>query len=115
MHEYALTQAILESATQEAKRQEAQAVHKLTLRIGALAGIVEECLVFAFESLRSEYPLLAPDAQLEVEHVPARYFCATCQEPFEPQIPIARCPRCGTASAELIAGRELEIASIEVS
>ena len=56
-----------------------------------------------------------PDADLLVQEVPIRIHCPRCQA----ERPIASilelvCAGCGTASAEVTQGRELEVVALEV-
>jgi hydrogenase nickel incorporation protein HypA/HybF len=73
---------------------------------------VPEALRFAFETLRAGTPAQA--AELAIEDVPARFWCAVCRREFVSQDMFADCPNCQTPSGELRAGREMELASLEV-
>jgi hydrogenase nickel incorporation protein HypA/HybF len=112
MHELSIMQSALNQALDEARKAGASRVHEIRLRIGALSGVVPDALQFAFEALADGTP--AENAKLSIEHVPARFWCATCQCEFEAARLFAECPECHTPSRELRAGRELELASMEI-
>jgi hydrogenase nickel incorporation protein HypA/HybF len=112
MHELSIMQSALQQALTEARRAGAARVHEIRLRVGALSGVVPEALQFAFEALSEGTP--AQDAHLTIEPVPARFWCNTCGSEFQSAGLIPECPSCNTPSRELLAGRELELASMEV-
>ncbi len=112
MHELSIMQSALSQALEEARRAGARRVQAIRLRIGDLSGVVPEALQFAFEALSQG--TAAEQAVLKIEAVPARFWCARCAEEFQSERMFSDCPRCGTPSGELRAGRELELASLEV-
>lgn len=113
MHELSIMQSALSLALEEARQAGASRVHEIRLRIGALSGVVPEALEFAFEALTPGTP--AEGAQLAIEHVPARFWCAACSREFESEEMLAECPDCHALSGELRAGREMEVASLEIA
>ena len=113
MHELSIMQSALSQALDEARRAGASRVHEIRLRIGALSGVVPEALEFAFEALAAGTP--AEGARLTIEHVPARFWCATCNREFEAPTLFTECPDCHNPSGKLRAGREMELASLEVA
>ena len=112
MHELSIMQSALSQALEEAKRAGASRVEEIRLRIGVLSGVVPDALQFAFETLSEGTP--AQNAALTIESVPARFWCAACEQEFEADRFFAECPGCGKPSSELRSGRELELASMEV-
>ena len=112
MHELSIMQSALEIALEQARKAGASRVYVIRLRIGALSGVVPEALRFAFEALRSGTP--AEKAELVVEDVAARFWCATCNREFQSAELFAECPDCHVPSGELRAGREMELASLEI-
>ncbi len=113
MHELALAQSIVESATRAALDAGARSVRQVRLRVGALAGVDAGALLFGFEVAARDTPLSG--ATLEVVPVPLRLFCARCAVEVQPAQGCGlRCPLCGALAREVRAGRELEIESLEV-
>jgi len=102
----------LNFALEQAQKAGASRVHLIRLRIGALSGVVPEALQFAFETLRSGTP--AEAAELVIENVPARFWCPACTREFQSGDMLADCPDCHNPSGELRAGREMELASMEI-
>jgi len=113
MHEVSIMEEAVRLAVDAAKAQGADRVLGLRLRVGALSGVVPDALNFAFEVVCRG--TMAEGAKLEIESVPATCWCAGCQAEFECSDWLNECPRCQRVSGELRRGRELEIASVEMS
>ena len=112
MHEVAIMQNALTLALDEAQKAGAAHVRSIRLRIGALSGVVPDALRFAFEALTPG--TAAEGASLAIDSVPATFWCGTCLKEFKSEDLLADCPGCRQPSAELRAGREMELASLEV-
>ena len=81
MHELSIMQSALDQVLEKARQAGASRVHAIRLRIGVLSGVVPDALQFAFEALADGTP--AQGAQLLIEDVPARFWCAVCSHEFE--------------------------------
>ena len=112
MHELSIMQSALDLACDQARQAGANRVHVVRLRIGALSGVVPEALEFAFEVLTPGTP--AEGARLAIDNVPATYWCATCEREFQSDDMFGECPGCHKPSGDIRAGRELELASLEI-
>lgn len=113
MHEFSLMQTALDTAAQKTRAAGATQIHRLKLRVGKLSGVVPAALTSAFAALKDKTP--AADAMLEIEEVPAIGWCAGCAAEFTVADWKYECPRCHGFSGELRQGRELELASLEIS
>lgn len=113
MHEVGLMQTALRSAFKQAAQHRAVRIHRLTLSVGKLSGVVPEALRFAFEVVTRGTP--AEGAELIVHEVPVVCRCETCNNEFKPADLVFVCPHCGAVSATWNKGQELELTSIEVS
>jgi len=113
MHEFSIMQAALETAAQKTRAAGATQIHRLTVRVGALSGVVPEALRFAFDALKDKS--LAAQAELEIVEVPAIGWCADCAAEFAVAEINYECPRCHQPSGELRRGKEMELASLEIS
>ena len=104
----------LEAVLTQAREHNATKVHRVVLRVGALAGVELDALRFAFGAVTRG--TAASEADLELETVPARGRCADCDLEFDVRSDfIFTCPKCGRISGELVQGRELELRRIEMS
>lgn len=107
-----MMQSALSMALERARQAGARRVCLIRLRIGALSGVAPEALHFAFAALAPG--TLAAGAELAIEEVPARFWCAACAQEFQADDLFAQCPLCHRPSGELRAGREMEMASLEI-
>ena len=100
-------------AIETAKAKSATRVLRLCLRVGRMSGTVPEALQFAFDVVCRD--TMAEGASLEIETVAPACWCPACQAEFVCEDFLNECPRCHQWSGELRRGRELELASVEVS
>ena len=113
MHELSLMQSALDIAMEHAGKAGADRIVSLTLRIGAMSGVVPDALEFAFDVLKAD--TIAHDARLLIDTVPVVCRCARCERDFEAGDLVYVCPSCGRRSADVRSGREMELASMEVA
>lgn len=113
MHELGIMTGVLDAASQVAHEAGATRLLKVSLSIGEMTEAIEDALVFAFEALVENDPFLK-DAQLEVNMIRPKSRCLECGAEFEHDRFHMFCPECDSFATELLAGRELQIDSIEV-
>lgn len=111
MHELALSESIVELVLEHARRAELRAVSRVVVEVGADAGVDGEALRFCFDAVTAG--TAARGAELAVEAVPLRARCGPCGAEFEPEKFFDPCPRCGALGANIVAGRELRVKSLE--
>jgi hydrogenase nickel incorporation protein HypA/HybF len=113
MHEAGLMRDAVDLAVAEAARAGACRVHRIVLRVGALAGVEPAALDFAFDVAAAG--TIAEAARLDVERTPTVCLCPDCDHEFEPEGAVFECPRCGAFSSDVRGGCERELVSLEVS
>ncbi|HVX62612.1 MAG TPA: hydrogenase maturation nickel metallochaperone HypA [Pirellulales bacterium] len=113
MHELSIACSLIDTACEAAAREGDVRVTKLTLRVGALSGIVKESLLFCFEQAAEGGA--CEGAALEIEEVAVTAMCPRCQEPKK-LADYSRfcCPECGTPTPQIVSGQELELVSLEI-
>lgn len=109
MHELSLSGAIVNTAVKHAAGRRVTVV---SLRVGRLRQVVPDTLAFYFRFVADG--TLCEGARLEQEVVPAVLRCRGCARAWEPDLPLFRCPSCGTTGIDIVSGEELEVESIEV-
>lgn len=112
MHEFAITQSMLDLVLEEARKAGGKKVEKVNLVIGDMSGVVDECVRFYFEFMSKD--TIAKGATLSFQRVPMRARCYNCGEPFIPKEFDWSCPCCQNNQIEIVAGNELRVESIEV-
>ena len=112
MHELSIAMSIVELVEEEAEQRGVQvtAVH---LKLGALAGVVKESLLFSYEMACMDTPLKG--SRLVIEEVPVAVFCPHCRGQRSPSsLQLFCCAECGTPTPDVVQGRELEVVALEV-
>jgi len=112
MHEFAITQSMLDLVLEQAKKAGAREVGRINLVIGEMTGVVEECVQFYFDFLSQGTP--AEGAALSFTMVPTTARCRGCDKLFELKEFDWTCPYCQGNNMEIVAGKELFVESIEV-
>jgi hydrogenase nickel incorporation protein HypA/HybF len=115
MHELQITERILEVVLEHARGQDVSKVVRIHLRIGALSDLEDEWIQHYFDYLSRG--TVAENAILAITRTGAVLSCKSCACSFEvkrEELGQARCPDCGEAGLELIAGREYLIENMEV-
>lgn len=114
MHELSIAMSLVEAACEEAERLGQVRVEALHVRLGPLSGVVPEALRFSFD-LVADGTVIA-GARLEIEETELVVFCPRCErERTLPTIQHFRCPVCHEPTPQVVHGRELELASLEVT
>ena len=115
MHELGIMTGVLDAVQTSAKQAGADRVLKVSLSVGEMTEAIEDALRFAFEALseQQEYALCA-GAELDIVMVRPRSRCLECGAEYDHDRFHMLCPECGSFATELVAGRELQIDSIEV-
>jgi hydrogenase nickel incorporation protein HypA/HybF len=112
LHELSIAIALVEMAAEEAERRGARVV-AAHVRLGILSGVVKEALLSAYQ-MASEGTAVEGTA-LVIDEIPTVIHCAVCQQdrPTRPHEWFS-CEVCGTTATELVRGRELELAALEL-
>ena len=113
MHELSIALSIIDVVQEEAQRRSVR-VSAVRLRLGPLSGVIKDALTGAFELAREGTDLA--ECRLDIDEVPIIAYCPKClaNRPVE-SIQMLCCAECGTPTPQIISGRELEVAAMEVS
>ena len=113
MHELSIAMSIVEMAAEESAQRGGTRVHAVHLKLGQLSGVVGAALRSAFELARESESALAA-AELRIEEIPVTVHCPGCDGERTACFPELRCRECGEVAAEVLRGRELEVAALEI-
>lgn len=113
MHELGIVSGVLDSVRPVAQEAGATKLLGITLSVGEMTGALQDALFFAWEALCEGDPFLE-DAKLTVNTIAPRSRCLECGLEFGHDQFHWACPECDSVMTEMIAGRELQIESIEV-
>ncbi|MEP7381202.1 MAG: hydrogenase maturation nickel metallochaperone HypA [Gemmatimonadota bacterium] len=113
MHELSLAQGIVEQGVEAAREAKAERVVTVHLKVGRLAGIESDALLFCYDVVSKG--TLLEGSRLAIEVLPLVVWCAHClKEITLPGVQSFRCPACQTPCGEIRSGREMQIESLEV-
>ena len=113
MHELSIAISLIETAEEEAARHHASAIRAVHLRLGPLAGVEKEALLFSYDLAAAGTPL--EGSQLVIEDAPVAVFCPVCagRRPVR-SLQSFCCAECDTPATEVLQGRELEVTALEI-
>ena len=112
MHEMSIAQSILKIVLVEAQKNGATRVKTVRIRAGELRGIVQEQLGFFFEFITKD--TIAEGAAFEVEYIPIKANCKSCEHVFMVKEFEFLCPECESKDVDVIQGMELAVKEIEI-
>ncbi|HVO09576.1 MAG TPA: hydrogenase maturation nickel metallochaperone HypA [Vicinamibacteria bacterium] len=109
MHEYSLVSALVDRVEKEALARNAVAVHRLSVRIGALSGVEPQLFASAFSLCQQG---LLEKATLDIRRSEAAWACPECGAAIADGQAL-RCAACGVP-AKLVGGDEILLEQIEM-
>lgn len=108
MHELAITQSVVDMVVERTAGRQVVCVH---LQVGALSGVVGDAMQFCYDLATVGTAL--EGSNLVIDQTPGQGHCRTCGDRFGLTDLILLCP-CGSADVAIIAGRELQVTSVEM-
>ncbi len=112
MHELAITQSMLDLVLNEANEHGAKKVKSIQIVIGAMQGVVPDCMETYFEMMAKD--TIAEGARLDFELHAIQARCLDCGKEFEPEEYAWFCTECSSRNIEIVRGKELFVNNIEV-
>jgi hydrogenase nickel incorporation protein HypA/HybF len=114
MHELSIALSMIDQIAEESASRGGLDVQAVHMRLGVFAGVDKNALLFAYELACDGTPLQG--SRLVIETVPLLVYCPTCkQKRTPPSVYQICCPECLTPTPEILTGREMEVASLEVA
>lgn len=110
MHEMSIAVALVDRLTRLAAEQHAVRIVDVEVECGILQQIVPDALLLAFEAASADTP--AAGAKLKIVEEGLAAHCRNCGQHFEASLDDYRCPQCGRADAELIAGQDVVLRTV---
>lgn len=112
MHEYLITQRIIEIADEYAMKNGADEVKAINLVVGDYSGYVAGSIELYFEIIAEES--MCRNAKLNIERIVPKLRCCRCNELFERRPFSFECPFCQDEGSPTEIGKEFYVKSIEV-
>jgi len=113
MHELSLARSLIELVDDYAAQRGAAQVRRIHVRLGTLSAMTR-ALYFCFDS--ASRGTSCEGAVLDIEEVPLTVRCGHCDAVKTPSGRYNfRCPDCGMPTPEIVTGREMQLAAIELA
>ncbi len=113
MHELSIAISMIEQITEESDSRGGLQVEAVHLKLGVFAGVDKDALSFAYELACEGTPLHG--SRLVIETIPLVIYCPSCKVERTPDsVYQLCCPRCQTPAQDILRGREIEVACLEV-
>jgi hydrogenase nickel incorporation protein HypA/HybF len=114
MHELSIAISMIDQIAEESASRGGLDVEVVHMRLGVFAGVDKNALLFAYELACEGTPLQG--SRLIIETVPLLVYCPVCQlERTPPSVYQICCPECLAPTPEILTGREMEVASLEIA
>ena len=112
MHEYPITQRIIEVACEHAKKNEIDKIKQINLVVGDYSGYVASSIELYFDIIAEG--TACADSKLNIVRIKPKLKCDSCGEIFERALYSFECPLCNGQGSPTEIGHEFFIKSIEV-
>ena len=110
MHEFSLCEGIIKQVLKQ-KIILPEDIASINITIGELAGVDIDSLQFWFPVVAAKLQLA--DVKLNIDIIPARVICKSCNTEFHLQKLFDPCPICNSyANYDFLSGRELLVKSV---
>ncbi|MCU1225199.1 MAG: hydrogenase expression/synthesis HypA [Edaphobacter sp.] len=114
MHELSIAISMIDQISEESANRGGLDVQAVHMRLGVFAGVDKNALLFAYSLACEGTPLQG--SRLVIETVPLLVYCPVCRhECTPPSVYQIYCPECFTPTPEILTGREMEVALLEVA
>jgi len=112
MHELAVTESLLNTASDYAINNNAQKVISLNIVIGNLSSIIGDSVQFYWDIISEN--TICENSILVINKLPAKFICQSCGNEFEINGELLPCPLCSSMDLRIIQGEEFLLESIEI-
>lgn len=114
MHELSIAISMIDQITEESESRGGLNVEAVHLKLGVFSGVDKDALLFAWD-LACEGTSLQ-GSRLVVETIPLVIYCPSCKTERSPEsVYQLCCPQCETPAQDILRGREIEVAALEIA
>ena len=113
MHEFSICEGLVNAVLAELDNQPpGSRLRKTSIVVGDMRQIVPDTLRFAYETLTRD--TRAANSKLEITRIPITIHCRACNSEAEIEDQLFVCKSCGAADVDIVTGKELHLASLEI-
>lgn len=110
MHEAGIISSLVKRIEKIMQKEGVTEVEAVVLEVGELSGVVPSYMEKCW--LAATYKTFMEGAELRMETVPGIVKCRACGELFNAMAMDMKCPQCGGADLEMLAGNDLMVKEI---
>lgn len=113
MHEHGITNAVVHQIIHACEDSGMTNPRRIVVELGELTTYKKESVLFYFESIKKDYPILS-DAELDIVEIPGKIFCNACGKGSDVRVasPIMFCPKCESSDVQVISGKDVVVKEI---
>jgi len=112
MHELSIAMSIVDLVEEEARKANASVISKVEVEIGTMAGIENDALLFAWDSVVQG--TMAQGSSLVIHSIQGEAHCLECGKDFRIEHFFTECPSCNSFRYQVTKGKELRVSSLMV-
>lgn len=114
MHELSIAISMIDQIIEESESRGGLRVEIVHLKLGVFSGVDKDALLFSYELACDGTPLQG--SRLQIESIPLVIYCAACStNRTPPSLYEICCPECRSPGQQIVSGKEIEVASLEVA
>lgn len=114
MHEYSIVSSLITLCEEEALKNNAKNILKVTIEVGERSGVESELLESAFNVFKEESSF-CKDSILEIVHKNIILYCKDCDLRFAAKgLNYGICPKCNSNNVVIVEGKELNLLRLEM-
>jgi hydrogenase nickel incorporation protein HypA/HybF len=110
MHELSLALEVIELAQREADKNGVSTIQEILIAVGDLSGVEGDIFQSALEMVVKD--TILEGAKLNINRIPGKGKCNTCQQEFIMNNRLDICPGCQSFPSEITGGQEFRVLSL---
>lgn len=112
MHEYSIVSALIEQCEQLAAENNANAISRVSIKVGVMSGVEPALLETAFETFKLDG--ICKGAELDMKIQPLVIRCLECQTESELSERTIICPKCQSNHTKVQDGEDMMLMQLEM-
>ncbi len=112
MHEFSIVQSLLSLIEEHARKNNANSVSKVVVKIGKLSGVEPHLLKMAFDTFKEK--TICENAELEMIIQDVIALCENCNKEFKIENNQFICPYCEGFNLKILDGEDMYLISLEL-
>ncbi len=112
MHEYSIVTSLLDLCEENAKKENAEKIIQVEVKIGVLSGVEPYLLESAFETFKEG--TICENAEFVMNMQEVVLYCEDCKEEFEVKEHEMKCPQCKGTKVNVVDGNDMYLMRLKM-